>query len=36
MSFIGIKTTNELNFAKYAELEVRSLTGAHIAKAAEH
>ncbi|MEY3561696.1 MAG: hypothetical protein RL068_848 [Actinomycetota bacterium] len=36
MGFLGTKTSNERNYAKYAELEVRSLTGAHIAKAAEH
>lgn len=36
MGYIGTKTTNERNYAKYAELEVRSLTGAHIAKATEH
>ena len=36
MGFLGTKTSNERNYAKYAELEVRSLTGAHISKAAEH
>jgi cation/acetate symporter len=36
MGWLGTKTSNERNYAKYAELEVRSLTGAHIAKAAEH
>jgi cation/acetate symporter len=36
MGYLGTKTSTERNYAKYAELEVRSLTGAHIAKAAEH
>lgn len=36
MGWLGTKTSNERNYAKYAELEVRSLTGAHIAKAAQH
>ncbi len=36
MGWLGTVTSNERNYAKYAELEVRSLTGAHIAKAVEH
>ncbi|MEY3663793.1 MAG: hypothetical protein RI919_1309, partial [Actinomycetota bacterium] len=32
----GTITSNESNLAKYAELEVRSLTGAAIGKAIEH
>jgi cation/acetate symporter len=36
MGWLGTVTSNERNYAKFAELEVRSLTGAHIAKAAEH
>lgn len=36
MGWLGTKTSNERNYAKYAELEVRSLTGAGIAKAVQH
>jgi cation/acetate symporter len=36
MGWLGTVTSTERNYAKYAELEVRSLTGAHIAKAVEH
>ncbi len=36
MGWLGTVTSNERNYAKYAELEVRSLTGAHISKAVEH
>ena len=34
--WLGTITSNESNLAKYAELEVRSLTGAAIGKAVEH
>jgi cation/acetate symporter len=36
MGWLGTKTSSERNYAKYAELEVRSLTGADLGKAAEH
>ena len=36
MGWLGTKTSNERNYAKYAELEVRSLTGADIGKAVSH
>ncbi|HEY5880704.1 MAG TPA: cation acetate symporter [Nakamurella sp.] len=35
-AFIGAVTSNEFNKAKWAEMEVRSLTGAHAEKAAQH
>jgi cation/acetate symporter len=34
--WLGTVTSNERNSAKYAELEVRSLTGAAIGKAVKH
>jgi len=34
--WLGTVTSNERNTAKYAELEVRSLTGADIGKAVQH
>ena len=34
--WLGTVTSNEKNAAKYAELEVRSLTGAAIGKAVQH
>jgi cation/acetate symporter len=34
--WLGTITSNEKNSAKYAELEVRSLTGAAIGKAVQH
>ena len=36
MGWIGTVTSSERNLAKYAELEVRSLTGADIGKAVKH
>ena len=36
MGWIGTITSSERNLAKYAELEVRSLTGAGISKAVKH
>jgi cation/acetate symporter len=36
MGWLGTVTSNEKNTAKYAELEVRSLTGAAIGKAVQH
>ena len=36
MGWLGTKTSNERNYAKYAELEVRSLSGADIGKAVMH
>ncbi len=36
MGWLGTITSNEKNTAKYAELEVRSLTGAAIGKAVQH
>lgn len=36
MGWLGTVTSNEKNTAKYAELEVRSLTGAAIGKAVSH
>ena len=36
MGWLGTMTSNEKNTAKYAELEVRSLTGAAIGKAVQH
>jgi cation/acetate symporter len=36
MGWLGTVTSNERNTAKYAELEVRSLTGAAIGKAVQH
>lgn len=36
MGWLGTITSNERNYAKYAELEVRSLTGADIGKAVSH
>ena len=36
MGWLGTITSNENNTAKYAELEVRSLTGAAIGKAVQH
>jgi cation/acetate symporter len=36
MGFIGTITSNERNTARYAEMEVRSLTGAAIGKAVQH
>lgn len=36
MGWLGTVTSNERNSAKYAELEVRSLTGAAIGKAVQH
>ena len=36
LGWIGTMTSNEKNTAKYAELEVRSLTGAAIGKAVKH
>ena len=36
MGWLGTITSNELNTKKYAELEVRSLTGAAIGKAVQH
>jgi cation/acetate symporter len=36
MGWLGAITSNERNTAKYAELEVRSLTGAAIGKAVQH
>jgi cation/acetate symporter len=36
MGWLGTITSNEKNTAKYAELEVRSLTGAAIGKAVSH
>lgn len=36
MGWIGTVTSNEKNAAKYAELEVRSLTGADIGKSVSH
>ncbi len=36
MGWIGTITSSERNLAKYAELEVRSLTGADISKAVKH
>lgn len=36
MGWIGTITSSERNLAKYAELEVRSLTGADIGKAVKH
>jgi cation/acetate symporter len=36
MGWLGTVTSNERNTAKYAELEVRSLTGAAIGKAVSH
>jgi cation/acetate symporter len=36
MGWLGTKTSSERNYAKYAELEVRSLTGADIGKAVQH
>ena len=35
-AFIGAVTSKEFNKAKWAEMEVRSLTGAHAEKAASH
>jgi cation/acetate symporter len=34
--WLGTVTSNERNTAKYAELEVRSMTGAALGKAAVH
>jgi cation/acetate symporter len=34
--WLGTITSNESNAAKYAELEVRSMTGAAIGKAVQH
>ena len=36
LGYIGAKTSKESNDAKYAEMEVRSLTGAHAEKAVAH
>jgi cation/acetate symporter len=36
MGFIGTITSNEKNTARYAEMEVRSMTGAAIGKAVQH
>ena len=36
MGFIGTITSNERNTARYAEMEVRSMTGAAIGKAVQH
>jgi len=36
MGYLGTITSSERNYAKYAELEVRSLTGADIGKAVDH
>jgi cation/acetate symporter len=36
MGWVGTVTSSERNIAKYAELEVRSLTGADIGKSVSH
>ena len=36
LGFIGTVTSKEFNRAKYAEMEVRSLTGHGVAEALEH
>jgi cation/acetate symporter len=36
LGYVGSKTSKESDEAKYAEMEVRSLTGAHAEKAVAH